>query len=732
MNQGSSVFAFRRVFWLACVHVLLAVGLAHGTEIIQDQVRYVLSDDGQAYAAFCESVDIEGDIVILEAIDEIPVTRIGEGGFAECAGLRSVQLPGQLTTLEARAFAKCVQLTSIQLPNSVTTVGDECFSGCTAMTSAALSTHLRTIGERGFNNCGKLGSITLPEGLESIGVRGFYVCSSLKKIRIPASVNFIGSLAFCGCSRLTAFDVAAGNSSYASVDGVLFDKAVTQLIAYPIRKTGEEYTIPNGVTTLDGDAFGDNRELRRVVMPSTVTTIHDGAFYHCNRLEEVTLSSGLTEIAEGVFFECDKLLEVVVPEGVTKICDIAFAYCSSLKKVTLPETLEEIGSEAFYWCSSLEEIPLPVSLRRIGIMAFGGTSCLAQLALRGDSTAFAVQDGILFSADGTRLVACSGGNEVSLYEIPPQVTTIDQGAFIWNRFLEEVWIPAGVEDIGPYAFMGCERLRAIHVDAANAAYSSEDDVLYNKEKSVLIAYPAGREGDSFVVPASVRRIEPSAFAWSTELQAVMIPETVEEIGSRAFYRSGALTSIGLRNGGVFLEEEAFYGCESLMDVWLPEELVENWEELFLFCAEGCRVHVMEALVLQLAAGWHLVPLVWDLEGSTAWNLCERGVHMLTSKGNFALAPNAKAFAPGKAFWIHVDEPEALTLYGSPADGESAPWLYGWNLIAVLQDEPEWTSWISCAWEWQGGHYVPLALEDISRGKACWVFVPMGALPREQP
>ena len=84
----------------------------------------------------------------------------------------------------------------------------------------------------------------------SIGGSAFWNCSGLTSITIPGSVTSIGDGAFSWCSRLTSITVSDNNMYYKSIDGVLFDKNVQKIIAYPYGKSSNYYTIPDSVTSI--------------------------------------------------------------------------------------------------------------------------------------------------------------------------------------------------------------------------------------------------------------------------------------------------------------------------------------------------------------------------------------------------------------------------------------------------------------------------------------------------
>jgi len=204
--------------------------------------------------------------------------------------------------------------------------------------------------------------------------------SSLTSITIPSSVTYIEDDAFVGCNSLTSIIVENNNSSYASIDGVLFDRNIRTLIKYPQVKNQKAYIIPSSVTSISDYAFEGCWSLYSVTMPpslksigygafslsgltsanipSSVTSIGDYAFNKCESLTSVNIPSSLKSIGNGMFQFCDSLTSIVIPSSVTSIGSGAFGYCNSLTSVTIPSSVTLIGEYAFFRCRSLTSITL--------------------------------------------------------------------------------------------------------------------------------------------------------------------------------------------------------------------------------------------------------------------------------------------------------------------------------------------------------------------------------------
>ncbi|MCX6653107.1 MAG: leucine-rich repeat domain-containing protein [Methanomassiliicoccales archaeon] len=166
-------------------------------------------------------------------------------------------------------------------------IGDSAFYSCTSLTSVTIPNSVTSIGDWAFYNCTSLTSVTIPNSVTSIGDGAFAVCTSLTSVTIPSSVTSIGSMTFSVCTSLTSIDVNTGNANYASIDGVLHNKAITTLIQYPGGRVGA-FTIRSSVTSIGGWAFNSCTSLTSVTIPRSVTSIGEYAFSSCTSLTSIT------------------------------------------------------------------------------------------------------------------------------------------------------------------------------------------------------------------------------------------------------------------------------------------------------------------------------------------------------------------------------------------------------------------------------------------------------------
>ncbi len=249
------------------------------------------------------------------------VRSIGENAFSSCRALANLTIPVGVETIGAKAFSYA-SLTSIEIPDSVTEIGSEAFFYCTSLMSVSIGVGLESIGDRPFYGCASLNSISvnpnnsfytsnegvlfdkallslikcpvrkegsyvIPPSVTTIEAVAFEGCYLLTSLSISENVTEIGDSVFTGCELLRNIHVAPNNGSFSSAEGVLFDKAQTTLIKYPVGKDGS-YSIPSTVTKVAQSAFRNSNSLTKIWIPESVTTIGDWAFGECSALTKAT------------------------------------------------------------------------------------------------------------------------------------------------------------------------------------------------------------------------------------------------------------------------------------------------------------------------------------------------------------------------------------------------------------------------------------------------------------
>ena len=180
--------------------------------------------------------------------------------------------------------------------------------------------------------------------------------------------------------------------------------------------------------------------------------------------------------------------------------------------------------------------------------------------------------------------------------IPNSVTRIGYYAFRGCTSLTSITIPDSVTSIGYDAFYHCTSLTNITVDTNNKYYSSDSNgVLFDKNKTELIQYPAGNTSSSYVIPDSVTSIGDWAFYDCESLTSITIPCSVTSIGDHAFYYCTSLTSITILEGVTSIGSWAFYNCESLTSITIPDSVTSIDDYAFNGCTSLTSITIPDSV-----------------------------------------------------------------------------------------------------------------------------------------
>ena len=224
----------------------------------------------------------------------------------------------------------------------------------------------------------------------------------------------------------------------------------------------ENINIPDGVVSIDNNAFYECRSLKSINIPNSVTTIDGGAFSSCCNLTNVNLPDSLTDLGSA-FSNCYSLTEINIPDGVTSL-NGTFSNCFNLTNVSLPDSLTSINS-AFSYCYSLKEIDIPNGVTDIQD-AFSGCYSLKGIDIPNGvmNIAFAFSDCHSLTSihlpDSVTEIGNAFSNCYSLtnVNIPKSITNIGNGAFSQCHSLTNISIPNSVTHIWNWAFNDCHAL----------------------------------------------------------------------------------------------------------------------------------------------------------------------------------------------------------------------------------------------------------------------------------
>ena len=523
----------------------------------------------------------------------------------------SVTMPNTIVLIEANAF-KGKNLRSIMIPSSVTTVEDGAFSQMAALTTinvAPGNTHFYSndgvlIEKIGSNDwvasypVAKTGTeYAVPEGIYGVRTGAFQCVANLIKLTLPASLKESPSSAeftgYSSAAKLANIEVAAGNTAFKSIDGVLVSLDGKKLIAYPNAKPGAAsslpayqgvigqpsasvYKIPDGVEIVGQAAFAQVNGLTAIEL-NEVKKLEKGAFDKQTKLRNVRLGSSVDTIEEGAFggnqnltafdvdplnpnyisddgviYNADKTELVLFPGGkggeyttlptTTKIRRRAFYYNNVLAKVNFNKDLEVIDGDAFQATTELKNITFeaPARVKSIGTFAFQG----------------------------------SGLTELN---IPASLQTVDWSAFGFSK-LKKITVADGsqLQSINKEAFNGCKDLEEFTFEGSSTLNKIQKDAFSGDDKL-----------KSFVIPEKVTVLERGAFNGASGLETITFkqPATMTIIGEGAFQGAQALKKIELPSTVTTISKDAFNTCSSLTEIVVPASVTSIDPTGFQECAK---------------------------------------------------------------------------------------------------------------------------------------------------
>ena len=309
----------------------------------------------------------------------------------------------------------------------------------------------------------------------------------------------------------------------------------------------------------------------------------DGVTWQIDSDNTLTIS-GTGAVTDAAWSEYASVIQkAVVEEGVTALPDGAFLECSALAAVSLPDSLQSIGTACFWMCSALEELTIPAGVTEIGYEAFYKCDQLPAFAVAEENKAYTAADGILYSKDGSVLVAYPKQKTDTAFTVPDGVKSIDPAAFSENPYLETVTLSAAAEEIQTLAFYNCLALTEIMAPEESTGFVSEDGVLYSKDKTAVIAYPMAKGETTYTVPDGVTAIGAAAFA-GTDLTEITLPDGIATIGMDAFYNCTELAAVTLPDTVTGIGDHAFAYCTSLTSITVPAAT----EEIGYYAFYGCE------------------------------------------------------------------------------------------------------------------------------------------------
>ena len=446
-----------------------------------------------------------------------------------------------VTAIAANAFMGSTSLTKVTIPSSVTSIGNHAFDGCTSLADIIFAEGTYTtlsIGAYAFQNI-KVTTLTLPNATLQLGDYSFYNMKQLKAFKMDAE-DEVGT-------------------SHATMNGVLYNAAKTQLVYFPINWGDGEtsFRIPDGVTSTAPHSFQNNKTLTSIDM-NQASSIQTYSFHMC-KLTSITFAPN-TYIGSNAFETCPFVsLDF---SNVKSISNKVFQACKQLTTITWGETLTTIGTETFSNCTGLTSVTLPKSLTSIGTgrNIFENCSNLSSLAIEEGNTHYVVEDGVLYDAAHTVLLCYLQTKTDEEFTLPTTVTKITAYACTNNKYLKKVILPQGFTYLGSSCFSGCSSLTDI-----NLADTHLQTMEYTPFQGTSLS------GD-IVLPTTIKTIYSGGFKY-TKIESLTLPATNQNVSIEGELCMNCTTLKKVSYlCGTSVPTNAFSNCTALTEVTLGDQV----------------------------------------------------------------------------------------------------------------------------------------------------------------
>lgn len=221
------------------------------------------------------------------------------------------------------------------------------------------------IDEYAFGGSINLTSVNIPSTVKSIGSYAFQSCFNLKSVNLHPTLEYIGDEPFITSYNLTFSDSLDlrnlkhlglhALSGHPEIKHIRMDSIQTLGIEALFNTGISDIYLPASLETIGYNAFGDCKDLKKVVFSSETKIAEVDYFSGCTSLEEITLPQTITNIGIGAFSNT-ALKEIIIPDNVTTISYGAFKGCSNLKTITIGRSVKYIDEAAFHYCSNITDI----------------------------------------------------------------------------------------------------------------------------------------------------------------------------------------------------------------------------------------------------------------------------------------------------------------------------------------------------------------------------------------
>lgn len=393
------------------------------------------------------------------------------------------------------------------------------------------------------------GKVTIPEivsyhrrklSVTEVDYHAFDNCPELTELVVPKTVTYIPSIS--GSPKVERVTVAEENPYYRSLDGVLYGQErygrrekgeYSELLYYPPAHPGEHFVIPEFVESIAAFAFSNCQKLKSVVLADKVTSICEGAFQNCINLKSITWGASLRFIWGKAFENCTALKSIVFTDSIEDVSSDAFRGCTNISSITFAKgkyfDLDSLPKDCFPWG---QDSFTQDGVRYAPYKAFDReeASLLAVVDLPKDADTF-------FPDITTLIIPAKVEHYGFIYKVSECKSSFRQFPSLKRLELPSTVIKVDIAEI--------ENLQEVVVDKGNTEFSTEDGVLFNKQKTVLLSFPRRRDVKEYLIPDGVQQIAEKAFYDQPFIEEIVFPDSTIAIEKKAFANCGSLREVHL-------------------------------------------------------------------------------------------------------------------------------------------------------------------------------------------